>query len=68
VFQFVITGGTPSYGISTSTQGALVSPSSVSRSGGTVQISGLSGLGSTTVVVVDQSKPQKTASAIINCN
>jgi hypothetical protein len=45
-----------------------VSPSSVSRSGGTVQISGLSGLGSTTVVVVDQSKPQKTASAIINCN
>jgi hypothetical protein len=68
VFQFVITGGTPSYGISTSTQGALVSPSSVARSGGTVQISGLSGLGSTTVVVVDQSKPQKTASAIINCN
>ena len=68
VFQFVITGGTPRYGISTSTPGALVSPSSVSSSGGTVQISGLSGLGSTTVVVVDQSKPQKTASAIINCN
>jgi hypothetical protein len=67
-FQFVITGGTPRYGISTSTPGVQPSPPTVSSSGGTFLVSGLNGVGSTTVVVVDQSKPQKTASAIINCN
>lgn len=67
-FQFVITGGTAPYSVSTSTPGATVTPQPVPASGNTVRVSGLSVPGSTTVVVVDSSLPQKTTSAIINCN
>jgi hypothetical protein len=75
-FQFVIVGGTPPYGVSTSslsTAQDVVDPQTVRSSGGTFQVkpySGLPGpfLGSTTVVVVDSSLPQKTVSAIITCN
>ena len=73
-FQFVIVGGTPPYGVSTSSLGSnVLNPQTVGSSGGvfTVQpYNGLAGpfLGSTTVVVIDSSLSQKTVSAIINCN
>jgi hypothetical protein len=73
-FQFVVVGGTPPYSASSSSLAAnAIDPQTIRSSGGvfTVQpYKGLTGpfLGSTTVVVVDSSQTQKTASAIINCN
>ena len=70
-FTFVITGGTPSYGVSAATNpgpNAMVNPPVVQSSGGSVQISGFpAGASTTSVVVVDQSVPQKNVSATITC-
>ena len=73
-FQFVVVGGTPPYGISTSSLASSVAdPQSVRTSGGVFTIqpyNDLAGpfIGSTTVVVIDSSVPQKNVTAIINCN
>jgi hypothetical protein len=73
-FQFVVVGGTPPYSVSTSSTSSRVQPQPVGSSGGTFTVEPYNGLatgtyvGSTTVVVVDASLPQKTVSAIINCN
>jgi hypothetical protein len=65
-FQFLVTGGTPPY-----SAGAVTSPPqtpTVSVSNGTVSVSGLSNAASTTTLVVqDQSSPQKSVTATINC-
>ena len=72
-FQFIITGGTPSYNVSAvinpGSSAAVVTPPVVATSGGTVLISGFPpGQSTTSVVVVDQSSPQKTATATITCS
>jgi hypothetical protein len=70
-FTFIIVGGTPSYGVS-STSG-IVAPASVGASGGTFTVSGLtsppSGSSSVaSVVVVDSGTPQQAKSATITCS
>ena len=72
-FRFIITGGTPSYNVSAvinpGTNAAVVTPPVVATSGGTVLISGFpAGPSTTSVVVVDQSSPQKSATATITCS
>jgi hypothetical protein len=72
-FSFVITGGTLSYNVSAvinpAATPAVVTPQVVSSSGGTVQISGFpAGASTTSVVVVDQSAPQKSVTATITCS
>jgi hypothetical protein len=73
-FQFVIVGGTPPYSASSSSLAAnAVDPRTIGSSGGVFTVQPYKGLaapflGSTTVVVVDSSQTQKTASAIITCN
>jgi len=71
-FSFVISGGTPSYNVSAvinpGATPAVVNPQVVQASGGTVQISGFPpGASSASVVVVDQSVPQKSITATITC-
>ena len=71
-FQFIITGGTPPYNVSAVTNpgptAAMVTPAVVTTSGGTVLVSGIpNGSSTTSVVVVDQSSPQKSATATITC-
>lgn len=68
-FPFVITGGTPPYGVATNPAGALVDPQTVPASGGTVLISLIAtGSGVTQVIVVDSTNPQKTVTATITCS
>lgn len=68
-FQFVITGGTPPYAVTTNPAGAIVTPQPVTVSGGIASISGLAtGSGVTQVTVVDSTNPQKTATATITCS
>src|ERR1022692_1468225 len=71
-FSFVITGGTPSYNVSAvvnpGPSAATATPPVVPNSGGTVLISGIpAGTTTTSVVVVDQSTPQKSVTATISC-
>jgi hypothetical protein len=67
-FQFIVTGGTPPYSVSTSLPGTTVAPQPVSQNGGTVQVSGITGTGTVTVAAVDSSVPKKTSTATITCN
>jgi hypothetical protein len=70
-FSFVITGGTPTYSVTTvSNPGpstGVVTPASGVTAGTPVLISGLTAAGVTTVIVVDQSSPQKSVTATITC-
>jgi len=65
-FNFVITGGSPSYNVVTSPIGATATPQVVPASGGTTAISTLPS-GSTTVTVVDTGSPQQVVTATITC-
>ncbi len=72
-FSFVITGGTLSYNIVAVTNPApvtagVVTPPVVTTAGTPVLVSGLlTGGGVTSVIVVDQSSPQKSVTATITC-
>ncbi|MET0919373.1 MAG: hypothetical protein ABWY07_13275, partial [Burkholderiales bacterium] len=66
-FSFVIFGGTPPYNVST-TRGTAF-PQIVATSGGSTTISGLlTGSGATSVVILDSSSPQKSATGSITCS
>ncbi|MBK6601434.1 MAG: hypothetical protein IPG28_07725 [Betaproteobacteria bacterium] len=73
-FQFVVVGGTAPYGVSTTNPAATVEPQPVRSSGGTFSVEPYKSLGagtqvgSTTIVVLDSSLPQKSFNAVINCN
>ena len=73
-FTFIINGGTPSYNVSAVINpggtNAAVNPQVVGSSGGTVQVTIPMQAGATTtsVVVVDQSSPQKSVTATITCS
>jgi hypothetical protein len=67
-FNFVVSGGTPSYNITVSpTPPATVAPQ-ILNSPGTVAVSGLlTGSGATNVIVLDSSNPKQTVTATITC-
>jgi len=66
-FRFIVFGGTPPYNVS-ATSGVTL-PQTVTTSGGFTLISGLlTGSGPTTVVALDSSSPQKSATATITCS
>jgi hypothetical protein len=66
-FTFIVSGGTPSYNAS-STVGTP-SPQNIPNAGGTFTVTWAGpAVGSATVLVVDQSSPQKTATAPITCS
>jgi hypothetical protein len=68
-FQFLVTGGTPSYSAGAVTNPAQVTPPMATVSGGTVTVTGiLNGASTTSVVVVDQSSPQKSVTGTITCS
>ena len=66
-FQFLITGGTPQYSV-----GAVSNPPGspmATISGGIVSVSGIpNGISTTSVVVTDQSSPQKSVTGTITCS
>lgn len=65
-FTFVIVGGNPTYGVTTSVGPAPV-PAVVMKSGGTTTVTE-TGVISVTVTVVDNGSPQQTATATITCS
>ncbi len=74
-FPFVIVGGTAPYSVSSTSSSVapnVINPQTVRSPGDVFTVQPYKGLlapyvGSTTVVVIDSSLPQKTVSAIINC-
>src|SRR6202521_5786578 len=68
-FQFIVTGGTPSYSASAVTNPASAGPPvpTVQADGKTVDVSGIKAPSTTSVIVVDQSSPQKQVTATITC-
>ena len=69
-FNFVPIGGTPPYSVTANPSGPVItSVPSPPVSGTTVSVSGLlTGSGVTTITFVDQSSPQKVATATITCS
>ena len=66
-FAFVISGGTTPYNVSASR--GTVAPQVVTAAGGKSSVSGLTtGSGVTSVLFLDSSSPQKSATATITCN
>jgi hypothetical protein len=66
-FSFVISGGTTPYNVSASR--GTVTPQLVPGAGGKTSVSGLTtGGGVTSVLFLDSSSPQKSATATINCD
>ncbi len=67
-FTFVVSGGTPPYGITMSSPGwtGLVTP--VNTSGGPFSVTGSATSVSSTAVIVDSGTPTLTTSAAITCN
>ena len=66
-FPFVVSGGTPPYNVSASK--GTVNPQLVVKAGDKASVSGLlTGSGVTTVLFLDSSLPQKSATATITCD
>ena len=66
-FTFFAFGGTPPYNVRPSS--GTASPQTVATAGGNTRISGLTtGSGDTTILFLDASSPQKSASATITCS
>ncbi len=68
-FNFVVSGGTPPYGVTLGAPaGWLITGAPVSASGGSFSVAGGAGSNSTTVIVADAGTPTLTSSATITCN
>jgi hypothetical protein len=73
-FQFVAIGGTAPYSVSTSSPSSRIAPQPVAKSGNTFTVEPYyspvpsSFVGTTTVVLLDSSSPQKSVVATITCN
>jgi hypothetical protein len=68
-FQFLVTGGTPPYSVGAVTTPPPSPPTAATESNGTVSVTGIpNGASTTSVVVQDQSSPQKSATATITCS
>ncbi len=71
--QFLVTGGTAPYSVLAVTENPVQTPPppAASVSGSTVNVTGIKGPAfpsTTSVVIVDQSSPQKTVTATLTCN
>jgi hypothetical protein len=65
-FRFAVSGGTPPYAV-VATRGT-VTPATIAGSGGTADLTGLvTGSGIASVLFLDQSVPQKTATGTVTC-
>lgn len=65
-FTFIVTGGTPSYFMSTTI--GTISPTKVGSAGGTTTVHWPGGTGTATVAAVDSGIPQLSATSTITCN